>query len=594
MKQLLLLLAIVALLASCSKSDDKLQYMPFQEEKDGKWGMMGTDGKVLFSDEFKEMPTVVMNGVFFAKNGNDKWELYSAEEKPQQIGKEEYEQAGAFIEDVAPVVAKGKHIQFIDKSGQVKFELDKAGGKSIEECTNFSDGVAVFKAGEFYGCINTSGKVIVEPEYLAIMPANDGKMLAINKKYKDKDQKDMKITVLSTAGQEISEISMKKYSDIGSRFVEGALAVEEKSSDGETKAGLIDEKGEEILKPSSKIHRISDIHDGKIIFYDGDGYGLMDMKGEIILRAKYDALAFSGKDGILIVKKDKNKSDVTLINEKGDEVSKDTYENIYGFHGDLAVAKDGDNSYIFINDKGEDQKLKTDIYYITEVSYGDNTFQSQYFDVKDFINSLSVKNDGIMGLTLSMNAQNIVKAMNSISGVSVSSDPESYTYSSDISGGTTINKVDVTVAAAFTDNVGRAITTTKTDEWGFTYEYTTGYEFNNLTPKNIEITINNGFLIKGHMNEVTNQLITLVKSFGNTVKSNKNAALVKVGQQYYFVAFTGKSIFVIYGAIDPEAIDFSQYADVTEDSDAGSPSINSYEDQDSAVVDSSADVEDYY
>lgn len=373
MKNFLLLLATAALLVSCNPftafNSDKLQYMPFQEEKDGQWGMISTDGEVLFTDEFKEEPTVVTNDRFFAKNNDGKWELFTAEKKPQQVGKNDYEQAGAFKDDVTPVSMKGKPIQFIDKDGNVVFELDKVGGKKVDACSNFSEGVAIFSVGDYVGCINDKGDVVVQPQYIAILPASDGKMLAVDKKYKDKDEKDIKLTVLSTNGDKISDIPLSKYSNVGAYFEDNMIWVKEATSDGKDKCGIIDANGNVVVKPSPKIQAITAVNKDEFIFNNDDEYGLMNTKGEVILRAKYKQLAFAKAGDLLFAANDDDK--IKLINEDGDEVSKDSYENVKQFHGSAAAVKESEDNWIFINKKGEDLKVKSDIYDISDDNYGD-------------------------------------------------------------------------------------------------------------------------------------------------------------------------------------------------------------------------------
>ena len=77
--------------------------MPFQESEKSDWGLIDASGQALLTDEYEQMPTVVMHDRFFVKNKKGLWELYTAEAKPKQIG-DEYSQAGVFVENVAPVV----------------------------------------------------------------------------------------------------------------------------------------------------------------------------------------------------------------------------------------------------------------------------------------------------------------------------------------------------------------------------------------------------------------------------------------------------------------------------------------------------------
>ena len=102
-------LLMVLALASCSgKENSPIEYVPFQETKDGQWGMISMEGEVLFKDEFKNMPTVTRDGRFFVKNKSGNWEMYEATEKPKKIGTE-YVHAYGFNHGVALVAEKNKH-----------------------------------------------------------------------------------------------------------------------------------------------------------------------------------------------------------------------------------------------------------------------------------------------------------------------------------------------------------------------------------------------------------------------------------------------------------------------------------------------------
>lgn len=69
-----LLLFMVMILSSCNKeTNDYVTAFPYMETDKGKWGMITTDGEVLFSQEFKNQPTVVRNGVFLVKNEANLW-----------------------------------------------------------------------------------------------------------------------------------------------------------------------------------------------------------------------------------------------------------------------------------------------------------------------------------------------------------------------------------------------------------------------------------------------------------------------------------------------------------------------------------------
>ena len=104
-----LLLFMVMILSSCNKeTNDYVTAFPYMETDKGKWGMITTDGEVLFSQEFKNQPTVVRNGVFLVKNEAKLWEIYKAEKKPEKIGSE-YTGATIFSNGRAIVCEKDKY-----------------------------------------------------------------------------------------------------------------------------------------------------------------------------------------------------------------------------------------------------------------------------------------------------------------------------------------------------------------------------------------------------------------------------------------------------------------------------------------------------
>lgn len=64
----LLLVIFMGMLSSCSfKSNTnfpEVTHIAFQKEKDGKWGMIGIDGNILFENKFDKRPSYAVNEVF--------------------------------------------------------------------------------------------------------------------------------------------------------------------------------------------------------------------------------------------------------------------------------------------------------------------------------------------------------------------------------------------------------------------------------------------------------------------------------------------------------------------------------------------------
>ena len=84
----------------------------------------------------REKPTVAHNGRFFIQTNNGTWEMYTAEKKPQPIGKE-YAHISGFHNGVAIVAEKGKPVSIIDTEGNTIKVLDSIAGKKSLWCKTF-------------------------------------------------------------------------------------------------------------------------------------------------------------------------------------------------------------------------------------------------------------------------------------------------------------------------------------------------------------------------------------------------------------------------------------------------------------------------
>ena len=571
---LILVLVFISLLSSCQKEESVAEYIPFRSEKDGKWGFINLDGDVLLEDEFKSEPTIVSNDRFFAKNKAGYWEMYIADKKARQIGKE-YVQAGAFIEDVAPVVEKGRAIDFIDKNGKVKFTLGNVDGVAITSCRNFIDGVAIFKCGGYYGAIDASGNVVIKPDYLALEPAKDGKLVGIHSKYKETEDRDkVKITVLDTSGKVLSEFALDRILESLDYFSDGVLAVAKKDTDGNNYWGLINDKGEWVLHASHKIRAIKGMRNGKFIFSDGEECGLMDFNGEVLIRPKYSDIKFTGANQLFVLD-DHIDPQWKLITEEEDVISPNEFDEVYPLPGDKYFVKDDGDSWIIVDDKGKEVKTKVDIY---EFSYnqGDTEFESQYLDLTSFINELHIKKDGLLGLNLTMEVADVIKSFSFLykqyGEGDFSNNASSYRYSNDISVDLNFNNVKFQIAALFDDNVT---------------DYTFSSGFSNISPNQISVTFYNEKQLKGHLSQLTRSLKAKLKKVGTIVKETEYALIVASGNAYYLVGNDGDKVYLNYGNLDVNAINLNMF---TNSDDAVTTTSDSYIDDeeyvDSVCIDS--------
>lgn len=556
-----LFLAAVAVLALASCNQEKgggIQYMPFQESEKSNWGLIDASGQALLTDEYKQMPTVVMHDRFFVKNNKGLWELYTAEAKPKQIG-DEYSQAGVFVENVAPVVQKDKQIEFIDVDGNVKFTLDKVNGKVVSSCTNFKDGVAIFQVDQYYGCINPNGDVVVEPDYLKIYPANEGKMLAVHKKQEkylqDGDLDQVTYTILSTKGEELGTMKSSKFKLTDGIFQSGVMVVTDEAGDGSRRVGLVDQNGDWVLKPSDKVKGIKAIQGKQFIYTDGEQQGVMDFEGNVLIRPRYADIVFANST-LFFAKADKDKAGYQLMDINEKQIGKDEYMNVLPFMGANAIVQESANNWIFINTQGEDLKVKQDVYAVSNRAMGDTTVQNEYFDFDNIISSLKLTKDGFLDLNLNMTADAMTSALSNmaeneeIDAATVQKDAEDYALQSVVSAGLARENIAMTVSSTFDENLAEG------DD--------SGYHFKSIKPNQIGLDIPTSVALMGKSGQLTRAIINKVKTLGQVVKENPNAAIVNVGDASYFVANTGTHVFVVYGYLDVNQIDIEQYRNVKE------------------------------
>lgn len=407
MKQIKLAYVIWASLifTACSKtSDECVEYIPFQESENGLWGMIAPNGEVLFSEEFEGKPTVAHNGRFFIRT-NGIWEMYTAEKKPQPIGKE-YAHISGFHNGVAIVAEKGKPVSIIDTEGNTIKVLDSIAGKKVDGVRPFTNNYAVFKTTDaLWGAIDQNGNCCIKPEYRMLNDCSDGKFIGIHSKYTNKDESIS--SVINTTGETILELSKDKYKHIGEQFSHGMLAVCVKKDDQEM-WGIINDMGEYVVEPASKFKKIGTISKKSFTYSNGTGWGLMGLDGKTMIRTKYKGL-YHDIDNLLvaIVEKDSVSYNAKYINTKDTRIGNDTYVQISlfsMFDRDHAFTKI-DNIYTIVNKDGSQIKNIPNI----GTYEGENYIESDFLDLNEALSSFNISKEGLMGMTFKSTAKEVAR-----------------------------------------------------------------------------------------------------------------------------------------------------------------------------------------
>lgn len=511
----ILFLAIIALTA-CDKGnpdDMHVQYIPFQEEEDGLWGLISPSGKVLFGEEFEHTPTVVRNNRFFVRNDDGLYELYEASEHPKQIGGE-YKQATAFYDGVALVVEKGKPVTLIDTQGKVLKTLDKIGSKTIERVWPFAGKYAIVETDDdHYGAIDTKGNCVIEPKYAGISYMGEDLFCVIPAKYADEPRSKTKATVLTAGGEELFELSLNKYEDFG-RCQEGKIKVAVEKN-GRTQWGLIDKRGETVLAPSKKVSFLGELRGKYFVFgNENDDFGLMGIDGEIVLRAKYDLLFFVGK-GKLAAKMD---GEYKIINTRGETLSGEgTYPSIAfdngRFDGKHTFARPDDNSWVLIDANGKTLKGLPDIY-DWEYETGSSSLTSDYIDINAFLKKFQFSTKGALGITFASSPKQVVDKAYALDCTT-----HDTPYWFDMTSRQTLryrqDGTEGVFVIQFPDRLSRWRGNTS-------YSDKSDYAWNTITPSSIEFSFNNGGKMASHMRDLYEAICQMFLAQGEAIDRGKD------------------------------------------------------------------------
>jgi hypothetical protein len=159
--------------------------------------------------------------------------------------------------------------------------------------------------------------------------------------------KDWDVGVINTDGEII--VPFGKYAEIDKFSYEYARVVESNDRCITAKYGIINTKGEVIIKPVyDYIYDINFFCGLAIVNKDGK-YGVVNMNGEVVINPEYDKIICLD-DGYIRGMKGDQESVLNLAGEV--MIRPGTYDKIGSFLGGIALAQKNDKYYI-INTKGE-------------------------------------------------------------------------------------------------------------------------------------------------------------------------------------------------------------------------------------------------
>lgn len=341
MTWLWLLLAGLFITSCSKKGTDDSDYVSVQIENSKMWSLLDvSNGTIVMTDEFFAPSSRVVNGAFFVENEKGEFDLYNLKDTKNKLNRNSFSIVTNFNSaGFAITRVKSEPWQIIDTESNVIATLDK----ELGVFSGFSeDGMAKIANKEgMFGFVNTKGELVIKPRYKFATIFSDGIAFVLTKE----EEGTMFLAAIDITGQTVFSFSNAKYSNVGS-FNEGYMfAVEGDHS------VLLDKKGKKVMTvcDGTQISNLS-YHDGKIIYYDGEFYGVKNIEDKILIRAKYKYLRFQS-DGNLIAQNSNSRFGV--IDTQDDVVTPFDYEMLEYLAPGKYMTISG-NVAVLINSEGKE------------------------------------------------------------------------------------------------------------------------------------------------------------------------------------------------------------------------------------------------
>lgn len=330
---ILTMLVAVTFVACSSSSKKQIAPMKIFPIADGeKFGYADIEGNIVIKPQF-DRAYMFRDGVALVGvgTGNEtRWGY--VKEDGTMLTEPIYVEATQFNEGLAWVVKEDGYPTAIDTKGKVQIEAKDA------RCVRcFSEGLAAFAVQDkphqyLWGFMNTSGKVVIEPQFRRVGNFSDG-LAAV--------ETDFGWNYIDTKGnvvlQNIPNDNPDAHND---RILVEDMEIE--------LVGLIDKKGKRVVPSEYAVI----IPDGDLFYFNDDDFnhGWMDKNGKVVLTVDPDMSMkpFGGAELAAFQKDDK----WGYINRKGKIVISAQFDNAFPFSGGHAVVKKDDHVGI-INEKGE-------------------------------------------------------------------------------------------------------------------------------------------------------------------------------------------------------------------------------------------------
>lgn len=575
-------MVLIAALSSCkSGNDNKITHIPFQESKDGWWGMIGLDGEVLFINQFKNEPTMAKNGFFLVRNQDGFWEYYTVDKKPEKKGNV-YVSATLFNNGVALVVEPNKPVEIINTKFEVIKTLDQIEGRKITNVYPFEGGYAVVICGDVSAVIDEQGNVILSPAFDEITNNGDGTFCAVE--LKDKETKydsdnNVQMHIYNAQGQKIGSYPYTYTMIEGDggptdcNFVDSLAIATNTGEKYKYNSGIINMKGEFVVKPSEETSFIDQLQYGMYVHYSSkeEAQGVKKITGEVVVKPSFDGIDILSADRLAFgteKKVEENEEeeeydlyetpkDYYMVDLEGNRLGNGIYESIYRFKifdGKHTIAKVNKNKYTIIDYDGNEMPNLPTLYNIS-IETGDYCLQSDYVDLDGIVNELKITEYGMFGISMTTPPSEAVNVLDYWS-----KSPEHLTSTNELTAFKTIENVYANFKFVYSENLSYQSYTTQRIYDGFywnTYYYHDekipgGYRWRDTRIKAMGVYFNNSTNLHGKLKNLKEAIVKKLKSIGNVGYNEGGATYVNLTSGYQAVVImNSNNVYLVMGNIKP-------------------------------------------
>lgn len=344
--QIILSLILILLCIGCQPKFPAIDALPFQQDTEGKWGLISTDGQVkVVCSTFSKQPSAVINGMFSLPDEEGFYQLYHIDRPSQPVSIQRFAHIGHFFEEVTLAQEfPDSPILIIDRKGKTVNDIGISLHYDIVLAHNFSEGRALFctRKGKF-GYMDTKGLITIPPVYDQAFDFHEGSALVGN----SNEAGEMSYQLIDRNGNAKASVQVVS-SLLDQRFCNGLLMYSHRTNG---KYGYLNPQGEtEIYLPDSIREASRFYHNAAIIRNSRGSTGLINRKGELLIAPEYEDGWIVGENRVCL----KKENQWILSDFKGSETHPiQTDEPIITFYpSELAIAQLG-KCYFWIDREGK-------------------------------------------------------------------------------------------------------------------------------------------------------------------------------------------------------------------------------------------------